>query len=153
MSQARSDDYVVSGTAAATPAPDPTKPVEADASISELIGRVTSDFSDLVSTQLELAKVEIKEEAARAGKAAGMLGGGAVCGYFAILLLSFAAAWGLAEVVHVGVAFLIVGLVYAIAAAVLALRGKQRLSEVRPVPEQTKETIQEDVQWAKQQMS
>ena len=148
------DDHVVRGAAATTPAPpDPTSPVEPDASIGDLIGRVTSDFSELVTTQLELAKVEIKEEAARAGKAAGMLGGGAFCGYLAVLLLSFALVWGLAEIVHVAVAFLIVGALYAIAAAVLALQGKQRLSEVRPVPEQTKETIQEDVQWARQQMS
>jgi uncharacterized membrane protein YqjE len=154
MSQASSHHQVVSGAAApASPPDDPTQPLEADASLGELLGRVTSDFSELVSTQIELAKVEIKEEVSKAGKGAGMLGGGAVCAYFALLLLSFAAAWGLAEVVHTGVAFLIVGLVYAVAAAVLALQGKKRLSDVKPVPEQTKETIQEDVQWAKQQMS
>jgi uncharacterized membrane protein YqjE len=155
VSQASSHDQVVSG--AATPAPaadDPTQPLDPDASIGELLGRVTSDFSELVSTQIELAKVEIKEEVGKAGKAAGMLGGGAVCGYFALLLLSFALAWGLNDLLDsTWLGFLLVGLVYAVAAAVLALQGKKRLSDVQPVPEQTKETIQEDVQWAKQQMS
>ena len=52
-----------------------------------------------------------------------------------------------------GVAFLIVGAVYAVAAAVLVPKGKERLSRVRPVPEKTAETVREDVRWAREQMS
>ena len=132
---------------------DPTKPVDPDASLGDLVGRVSRDFSELVSTQVELAKVEIKEEIATAGKGAGMLGGGAFCAYLAVVLLSFAAAWGLAELIPEGFAFLIVGAVYAIAAAVLVPKGKQKLTSVHPVPEQTAETVKEDVQWARKQMS
>lgn len=101
---------------------------------------------------MELAKVEIKEEVTKAGKGAGMLTGAAFAGYLTLTLLSFAAAWGLAEVMPEGVAFLIVGVVWAAVTAVLALRGKKELEQVKPVP-QTKETIQEDMQWAKQQTS
>jgi hypothetical protein len=40
--------------------------------------------------------------------------------------------------------------VYAGVAAVLALRGRDRVKQaVPPVPEQTIETVKEDVQWAK----
>lgn len=131
---------------------DPTQPVEPDASLGELLNRLTHDFSDLVTTQVELAKVEIKEEVSSAGRAAGILGGGTVCAYMALVLLSFAAAWGLSEVVPEGVAFLIVGVVYAIAAAVLIPKGKQKLTAIRP-GEQTAETVKEDVQWAREQMS
>jgi uncharacterized membrane protein YqjE len=132
-------------------APDPTQPIEPGASVGELLSRVTDDFSHLVRTHVELAKVEIKEEVARAGKGAGMLTGAAVAGLLTLLLLSFAAAWGLAEVVEPGWAFLIVGLVWAIVTAVLALQGRDRLRAVHPVPEQTKETVEEDVAWAKEQ--
>jgi hypothetical protein len=62
--------------------------------------------------------------------------------------LSFAAAWGLAALLPVGVAFFLVGVVWAIAAGVLAVRGRKKLQEVHPVPEQTVETLQEDKQWA-----
>jgi uncharacterized membrane protein YqjE len=131
---------------------DPTQPVEPDASLGDLLNRLTQDFSGLVSTQVELAKVEIKEEVTTAGRAAGLLGGGTVCAYMALVLLSFAAAWGLSELVPEGVAFLIVGLAYAAAAAVLLPKGKEKLSGVN-LGEHTTTTVKEDVRWAREQMS
>ena len=56
---------------------------------------MTSDVGQLVSTQIELAKVEIKDEVARAGKGAGMVGGGGLAAFVAVLLLSFAIAYWL----------------------------------------------------------
>lgn len=132
---------------------DATEPIEADKSLGQLISELSSDFSDLVSTQLELAKVEIKEEVSRAGKGAGMLTGGALAAYLAVVVLSFAAAWGLSEAMPTGFAFLIVGLAWAVVAGVLMLIGRNQLRMVHPVPEQTKETLKEDVEWAKQQRS
>jgi uncharacterized membrane protein YqjE len=128
-----------------------TQPIEPDSSIGELLSRVTDDFSTLVRTHVELAKVEIKDEVARAGKGAGMLTGGAVAALFSLMMLSFALAWGLAEVIDAGWAFLIVGLIWAAAAAVLAITGRKELKTVSPVPEVTKQTVQDDVQWAKEQ--
>jgi uncharacterized membrane protein YqjE len=132
---------------------DPSQPIEPDQSLGDLLGRVSRDFSELVSTQVELAKVELQEEIAAAGRGAGILTGGALCAWLAVVLLSFAAAWGLSEVLPEGVAFLIVGAAYALAAAVLVPKGKDRLSRVRPVPEKTAETVREDVRWAREQMS
>lgn len=121
-----------------------------DASLGELVSRLTSDFGELVSTQVELAKVEIKEEVGRAGKGAGLLTGAALAGYLAIALLSWAAAWGLAEVVPTGWAFAIVGLVWALVAVVLATNGRKQLQTVEPMP-QTSRSLKEDAQWARQQ--
>jgi uncharacterized membrane protein YqjE len=132
---------------------DPSQPIEPDQSLGDLLGRVSRDFSELVSTQVELAKVELREEIAAAGRGAGILTGGALCAWLAVVLLSFAAAWGLSEVLPEGVAFLIVGAAYALAAAVLVPKGKDTLSRVRPVPEKTAETVREDVRWAREQMS
>ena len=58
------------------------------------------------------------------------------------------AEWGLAEVVPEGVAFLIVGAAYGIVALALLALGRQRLKAVKPVPEQTVETLKEDAAWA-----
>jgi len=131
---------------------DPTKPIEAEKSLGELLSRLTGDFGDLVSTQVELAKVEIKEEVSRAGRGAGFLTGGGLAAYLAVTLLSFAAAWGLAEAMPEGFAFLIIGVVWAAIAIALFLSGRKQLEAVR-VPPQTKSSIQEDVQWAKHQKS
>ena len=136
-----------------TPTPSSaTEPVDPDKSLNELLSELTHDFSELVTTHVELAKVEIKEEVKKAGKGAGLLSGAAVAALMAVLLLSFAAAWGLAEIVPEGVAFLIVGLVWAAAGAVLALQGKQRLAEAKG-PEQTVEEVKEDAEWLRQQKS
>jgi uncharacterized membrane protein YqjE len=153
MSDPMSADESIRSTARLERPEDPSQPIAPDESLGELLGRVSRDFSELVSTQVELAKVELKEEIAVAGRGAGLLTGGAFCAYLAVVLLSFAAAWGLSEVVPEGVAFLIVGAIYAVAAAVLLPKGKDRLSRVRPVPEKTAETVKEDVRWAREQMS
>lgn len=123
-----------------------------DRSLGELFGNLTSDLSALVRSEMELARVELKEEATKAGKAAGLLGGGALAAYLAVTLLAFAAAWGLAEVVDAGWAFLIVGLVVGAIAAAIALKGRERLNAVEPVPGQTVETLKEDARWARAQL-
>ena len=137
------------------PAPrpvDPAEPIDADQSLGELISRMTSDVGQLVSTQVELAKVEIKEEVTRAGKGAGMVGGGGLAAFVALLLISFAIAYWLADAFDsLGLGFLVVGLVYAAVAAVLVLKGKQQITSATPIAEQTIEEIKEDVEWARQQ--
>jgi uncharacterized membrane protein YqjE len=134
------------------PAQDPTQPIDPDQSLGDLVGRMTSDVSKLVSTQLELAKVEIKEEVARAGKGVGMVGGGGLAGWFALLLVSMGIAFGIGNAMEsVGWGFVLVGLVYAAIAAFLVLKGKQQITSATPIAEQTIETIKEDVEWARQQ--
>lgn len=130
-----------------------TEPKMADASLGDLFGRMTTDLSTLVRKELELARVEIKEDVTKAGKAGGTLGAAAVAGWMALILLSFALAWGLAEIMPEGFAFLIVGVIYAIVAAVLYSAGRKKLQQVNPVPEQTVETLKEDAQWLRDQKS
>jgi len=122
-------------------------------SLGALFSRLTDDLSKLVRDEVELAKVELNGTLQQARTAGASLGAAGLLGLMAFLLLSFAAAWGLAEVVPEGVAFLIVGGVYGALALALAALGRQRLKTVKPVPEQTVETLKEDVAWARQQMS
>ncbi|MDP1818541.1 MAG: phage holin family protein [Acidimicrobiales bacterium] len=140
-----------------TPLPgsaEAAEPIEPDQSLSELLGRMTTDVGNLVSTQIELAKVEIKEEVSQAGKGFGVVGGGGLAGYFSVLVISFAAAYALSNLFDsLGWGFLVVGLVYAAVAAVLVLKGKDQIKSATPVAEHTKETLKEDVAWAKQQRS
>jgi hypothetical protein len=67
-------------------------------------------------------------------------------------MLASAGAWGLAEVIDAGWAFLIVGTVIGAVAAVLVMTGRQRLADVRPVPDQTVDTLKEDARWARAQV-
>ncbi len=126
---------------------------EDNASLGELFSRLTADLSKLVRDEVELAKVEINQTVQSAKTAGISMGAAGLLGLMAFVLLSFAAAWGLAEVVPTGVAFLIVGGIYGLVALALVALGRQRLKTAKPVPEQTVETLKEDVAWAKQQMS
>ncbi|BBH70859.1 hypothetical protein ACTI_75440 [Actinoplanes sp. OR16] len=127
---------------------DNADPVE-QTSIGEIIGNISNDLSQLFRQEVELAKAEIRQEATKAGKAAGMLGGAGFAGYLAVLLLSFAIVFGLGNVIDHGWAFLIVGLVWAAIGAVLFVNGRKKLKTVDPVPRRTAETLKEDAQWLK----
>ena len=142
-------------TSQSHPAPEAlqTQPKQPEKSLGELVGDMTSEISSLMRKEVELAKVELKEEVGKAGKAGGMLGAGAVAGYFALLFASLALAWLLDQAMPIALAFFLVAVLYGIAAAVLITRGRQQIKQVDPVPRQTVETLKEDVEWAKAQKS
>ncbi len=117
--------------------------------VGELLSELTRSVQTLIRKEVELAKVEMKEQASRAGKGAALLAVGGVGGFVALLLVSFAAAWGLAEVIATGLAFLVVGVLYLVVAVPLLLAGKKKLEMVKPVPRQTVETLKEDAETAK----
>ena len=121
----------------------------AETSIGELIGNISNDLSQLFRQEVELAKAELKQEATKAGKAAGMLSGAAFAGYMVIVLLSFALVAALANVMDWGWAALIVAAVWGIAGAVLFLNGRKKLKTVDPMPRRTVDTLKEDAQWLK----
>jgi hypothetical protein len=114
-----------------------------NASVGELIGEVTRDMSTLMRQELELAKAEVKQEAAKAARAGGMLGAAGFAGYMVLLFASIAAWQGLAEVMPSGWAALIVAVVWGIVGGVLFAVGRKRMSEVNPKPERTVETVSE----------
>ena len=56
-------------------------------SLGDIVSDVANDLSTLVRQELHLAKTEVKQEATRAGKGAGMLAGAAVAGLLLLLFL------------------------------------------------------------------
>lgn len=128
------------------------EPLEADASIGELFGRLGQDVSQLITSQVELARRELKDEARDAARVGGLFGAGAVAAHMALLLGLFAAAWGLSEIVPEGVAFLIVALVVGVIAAVLMVVGRRRMEMAKDIAPQTVQTLKEDVEWTRQQV-
>lgn len=135
--------------AGARPEASTDPPDVSSASVGDLISGVAADFSTLMRQELELAKAEVKAEAAKAGKGAGMLGGAGLAGYFALLFASIALMYLINLALPLGWAALIVAALWAAVAAVLAVQGRTRLKAVSPAPTQTAETLKEDAQWAK----
>jgi hypothetical protein len=115
----------------------------ADTSVGELMTNVMKDVSTLVRQEVELAKAEVKAEAGKAAKGAGMLGGAGFAGYMIALFLSLALWQSLANVMDEGWAALVVAGVWVIAGAVLYATGRRELRRVSPKPERTVETLQQ----------
>jgi hypothetical protein len=113
-----------------------------------LVSEVASDMSMLVRQEIDLAKAEVRQSAGRAGKGAGMFGGAAGAGVFAVLFLLLAAMFGLSEVMALGWAALIVAALVIVSAAAFALLGRANVKKAHAKPEQTVETLKEDMQWA-----
>jgi len=122
--------------------------------LGEVAKDLTSDLSLLVRQEIELAKVEMTEKGRTAAPGLGMLGGAGVVGLCAAGALTAFLVLGLATFLPDWVAALIVGAALAVVAYVLVQQGKERVAEAgTPVPEQTIETVKEDVEWAKTRAS
>jgi VIT1/CCC1 family predicted Fe2+/Mn2+ transporter len=122
--------------------------------IGEVAKELTSDLSLLVRQEIELAKAEMAEKGRTAAPGLGMFGGagivalcaaGAITAFLVLVFSLFLPDWAAA---------LIVGAILAAVAYVLIKQGKERVADAgKPVPEQTIETVKEDVEWAKTRAS
>ncbi len=129
-----------------------TEPKRREASLGELVSEVTSELSTLLRQEIELAKTEARDELKQAGKAGAMFGGAAVAGWLALLLLSLALAWLLDQAINTALAFAIVGVLWAVAAFIFLRSGRATVARVRGLPA-TRDSIKEDMEWAKAQKS
>ncbi len=119
-----------------------------DPTLGELVKRATQDLSVLVHQEITLAKVEITGELMGVARGAGLLGGAGAAGLLSVAFLSAGAAFGIGETLGTWAGFLIVGAVYLVAAALLAVKGRAGLSAVGP-PDLTLGTVKDDLAWAK----
>lgn len=124
-----------------TPMTDEGRPDVDGNSVGQLIGEVTKDLSTLMRQELELAKVEMKAEAKKAGQGAGMLGAAGFAGYMVALFLSLALMWALASAMPTGWAGLIVAVLWGIVGAVAFVMGRKKFQQVNPKPERTVDTL------------
>lgn len=121
-----------------------------EASAADLVKQLSEQTSRLVRQEVELAKVELAAKGKRAGMAGGMFGGAGVLGLYAGGALVAAAIAALALAVAAWLSALIIAVVLGAIAGVVALMGKNKLQQAMPpVPEDSVESVKEDVQWTK----
>ncbi len=121
------------GVVSSTPSSD--HPPGEIGSIGSIISDISADLSKLIRQEVELAKVEVKDSATKAGKGAGLLGGAGVAGHMALLFLSIALWWAIGSALHsLGWSAVIVAVVWGIVAAVLASMGRTDLKTINGMP-------------------
>jgi MFS family permease len=122
-----------------------------DRSLSDLARQLSMQTTELVRHEVELAKAELRDKGKRAGVGAGMFGGAGALGVYALGALTAAIIAGIAEALPVWASALIVAALYGAIAGILALRGRNKVQQATPpLPEQTVQSVKEDVRYTKQ---
>jgi len=124
-----------------------------DESIGSLLSGLVRDLQELVRGEVRLAKAEVREDVASAVRGAVMIAAGALIGVTGFIFLMLGLTYLLNKEVEMWIAAAIVGAGLAVIAAICFAVGKNRLSASNFKPEQTIETLKEDQEWAKQQVS
>ncbi|MGZ4551837.1 MAG: phage holin family protein, partial [Blastococcus sp.] len=100
-------------------------------SLGQLVSSVTSDVSSLLRLEIELAKSEIQQQVRQGATGGALAALAGFLGFLASILLSFAAVYGLANVMPVWAAFLVVAGAYLLLAGLLAFLGVRRFQQVK----------------------
>jgi Flp pilus assembly protein TadB len=124
---------------------------ENNRSIADVLEDILANVQTIIRSEVRLAKTEITEEATKAGRAAGMMAGGAIAALFTVWLLLLTIVFALATVIPMWSAALLVFVVLGAVTAVLLIAGKKRFKTVHAKPEKTIESVKENVEWVKSQ--
>lgn len=124
-------------------------------SIAGLMRGILTDVRQLVREEIALARVEMRNQAARAKVAAVSLGAAVVALAFGATFLLIAIAAGIADLLNwpVWAGFLVVAVLLSIAGLAMLSTGRKRLRTLRPMPEQTVETLKENSEWIAKRLS
>jgi uncharacterized membrane protein YqjE len=129
----------------AEPAAKPRADGAQDKSIGSLVSLAISDVSKLFKAELDLAKIELKDDLRRVGIGGALLGIAAFVGCLILVLLCFAYAYGLiAAGIWAWAAFLIVAGTCVLLAALAVLIGYLKFRKISGL-RLTRQTVQEDL--------
>ncbi len=127
--------------------------IKEERSLGELFSELASETGTLIRQEVSLAQTELTQKAATLGKNVGYLVVGGAVGYAALLALIAALIIGLANFIPVWASALIVGAVVGVIAFMMISSGLSSLKDADLTPRETVETLKEDAQWLKNQMS
>jgi hypothetical protein len=121
-------------------------------SIGELLSQLANDTTKLLRQEVRLAKVELGQKAADAGKRVGLIAVGGAVAYAGVLAIVAALIVLLADFIALWLAALVIGVALAGIGYVLIQQQLAALKQLDPSPRATVETLKEDKEWVKEQM-
>ncbi|HYH37413.1 MAG TPA: phage holin family protein [Azospirillum sp.] len=125
----------------------------ANRSLAGLFADLARDLTGLVRTELELAKAELGEKAGQAAGGVAFIAAGGFVAFAGLLVLLACAVLALSLVVQPWLAALIVGVVVVGIGVALMLMGRNRLRPQNLQPNRTLDTLRDDKDWARSQLS
>ena len=122
-----------------------------DQPVTSVLQNIVANVQEMVRSEVQLAKTEIKEESTKAAKAGSLLAGGAVLALYAFGFILLGAVYALSMAVDAWLAAIIVAVAVGAPAAILIAVGRNRLREIHPKPQKTIDTVKENVKWVRDQ--
>jgi xanthine/uracil permease len=123
-------------------------------SLGDLFSDLSRETTTLVRKEVQLAKAELTQSATEAARGIGMLVAGGAVAYAGLLFLLLAIVYGLIDAGwDAWLSALVVGLVVVVIGAILVLRARESLKPANLAPRRTVETLKEDQEWAKEQIT
>jgi len=123
-------------------------------SLGDLFSDLSRETTTLVRKEVQLAKAELTQSATEAARGIGMLVAGGAVAYAGLLFLLLAIVYGLIDAGwDAWLSALVVGLVVVAIGAILVLRARESLKPANLAPRRTVETLKEDQEWAKEQIT
>ena len=123
-------------------------------SLGDLFTELSQETTTLVRQEVQLAKAELTQSATEAARGIGMLVAGGAVAYAGLFFLLLAIVFGLIEAGwDAWLSALVVGLVVVALGAILVLRARESLKPANLAPRRTIETLKEDQEWAKEQIT
>jgi uncharacterized membrane protein YqjE len=113
--------------------------------VTDVLQDVVGNVQEILRSEFQLARTEIKEEAVEASRPAAILGAGVVLAAYAVGLLLLAAVYALAQVVTIWAAALVVGGAVDVAAILLIMLGRNGLRRVNLKLETTIASLKENM--------
>lgn len=117
--------------------------------LPELVSQLTTDLATLVRQESQLVRTEMSEKLNVAGKAAGEIAAGGILLLAALGVLLQAVVVGLSEYMHPAFAALIVGVLVAVAGAVLVRAGMKMMKPENLSPDRSARQLRKDAELMK----
>jgi uncharacterized membrane protein YqjE len=121
-------------------------------SVPDILEDIASNLTQIVQAEFRLARTELKEGAEKAAVPTANLGAGLALAFYGLGFLLLAADYALSSIMAGWLATLVVGGLLTLAAGILITAGGTKLKRANLTPGKTIRTLEEDVQWAKQQI-
>ena len=122
----------------------------ADRSVTDVLQDILRIVQDILRSEVRLAKAEIRQEATQAATAALWMTIGVVGLLSAWMFLLWTAVYALATVLPLWAATLVIAVAVACAGGTVLTAGLRRFTRMKPMPERTIESLQENLEWMKQ---
>lgn len=123
-----------------------TRPGGEDPTLGAVVHDLTQQVPQLIRSEIRLAQAEMAQKGKRAGIGIGMFSAAGLLAFFGVAALITTVILALALVIPAWLAALIVAVVLLLVGGVLAMAGKNKVSEATPAaPERAVEGIKEDI--------